>query len=1069
MAFQALQGITITPKGSYNLSRFSNDFQGTSWPTSYAFGGWIYNASCDTGFSAQPTEIKLNIVLEAVDRTQLAAVFDIRPTDLRLDAGEGADENVYDIDFNGILFSSFVLFSYEISIESGNKILNVVFKDYSVILDKIYVGLLKRQGNRFVKTAASLIQFPVNCTDCTLNGSSFNQMGQAVRDINFGSYVGINGEAYDNFEGLAPIGNIYRQWEKLFQATPSAVTFDLNGGFLILGTEDVTEERCGDLGTISYNFNQLLASLRYRGLSFTGAFPVAATDSDFIYKQNYIGTLREVLQQWCSDLGYDFYCEGKTFVGININRALDISKITDITDPTTETGSQFALSKNSAILSYKESNTISNSYRQSVITANTNARQSKKHSKSPKRYVGFLPLHPLDFNIPSTRFINRYDLFGNVYQDTAWINSFEPTSSDLNRVLYQLDGRTFRDVDTAIALSHYDSDLRDIFCQDRAIYGETADIRAANFKALGLVPLIEVTSDDKVTAIEAAFSSQIGDEASSMCLDSRYYRVFIGYYYPKFKEDIVEWEQAAAESMYKYGAVTKGLLQGLPYMPGNLIQDVSPQAGLYGNYGISTTKIQHNYEPDARQYFDLYKAPFKDIILYSGLKNRGDYFPETFYIGEISNDWGTTQEQFKRELSLRLDDACVDEYSQNESYTNIQNDINKKYQDWKLNQFKPQVISDLDRYFEDFQSELTKLGTAASIDRTVQRYYDLNYRVDNTCAKLHIIVLTDTRTHPNIYVDFTKVGRSFVNPVVLQKYRENHFEAIKRRSMSKTVSDCDKTLLQEMCQTLLYTNSLINFSDPRFACALQDEYNAFEEGFDASYLSQANSRGLDVRIIKNPVRNNDTDKLQNLFRNSDVNGNFYYLDTIEGFNSFQQKQANLTIIYPISVDAEDNIHYKGILTSDIEIENRSPEINEIFGEPTNIKNNVCASVKVINNTIDPNLQPQLDPYSSEFLSYITVVTGDNQIITTVSGYHNFIKQLNNYEVTGVTKSVDLSLAGTPDFFGTFKTYLSPLYGLNKMSIGVTDNGVVTSLSYADRPPQPPKQESILNKIGPRIK
>jgi hypothetical protein len=86
----------------------------------------------------------------------------------------------------------------------------------------------------------------------------------------------------------------------------------------------------------------------------------------------------------------------------------------------------------------------------------------------------------------------------------------------------------------------------------------------------------------------------------------------------------------------------------------------------------------------------------------------------------------------------------------------------------------------------------------------------------------------------------------------------------------------------------------------------------------------------------------------------------------------------------------------------------------------------------------------------------------------VEGYHNFIKQLNNYEVTGASKSIELSLAGTPDYFGTFKNYLQPIYGLNKISISVTDNGVVTNLSYADRPPQLPKQEAILNKIGPRI-
>jgi hypothetical protein len=1067
MAYQVLQGIKVTPKGAYNLGRFSNSYQGGEWPRSFAYGGWIYNASSEIGFSNQPTEIRLSIVLEAKDHAQVSAVFDIRNEDLRCDAGLGGDENLYDIDFNGLSYTNFILHSYEINIESNNKILSVVFKDYSVILDKIYVGLLKRQGNKYVYTAASLLQFPVVCPDCLLDGSSFIANGGTIRDISYGSYVGLNGEILDNFSNLTQGGNIYRQWEKLFNAPVSSKQFDLNGGYLIIGTEEASEEKCGNLTNISYNFNQLLASLRFRGLKFEGAFPRALNDSDFIYKQNYIGTLREVLQQWCSDLGYDFYCDGKRFVGININQAFDISKITQVVDPTTELGASFALGQNTSIISYKESNTIANSYKQSIITANTLPRQTKTHTKSPKRYVGFLPLHPIDLNLPSLNTITRRDALGNGYSDYAWVNSFLPNNTDGLRTLYQLDNRMIKDVDTSIALINYDPDLRDIYCQDRAIYGETEEIRKANFKALGMIPLVEITGEDKSIAVEAAFSFA-GDEVTNICLDSRFYKVYVGYYYNKYKEDTVNWEQSAAQNMYKFAALAKGLIRGIPYVPDDLVEDQSPSAGLYGSFGTSTTKILHSYEPNADQYYDLYSAPYKELVLYSGLRNTGSWFPTDIKIGEISNDWGTTQENFKRELSLQLDDACTQEYAQNQSYTNIQNDIEKKYQDWKFSLFRPQVISDLEKFFEDFGGAFAKISGRAQIDRTVEQYYDLNYKQTNTCAKLHIFVLTDVRTHPNVSVSFTPRGREFVNPVVLQKYLENEKEALKRKAKTKTPSICDKSLLQEMCDGLISGKNVLDPDNAKYACALEDEQDAFEEGFDISYLSSANSRGLDISIIKNPVRNNDADKLQAILKNSDINGEFYYLDTIEGFLSYEQKQANLTIIYPISVEASDDIYYKGIMSSSVEIENRSPEICEIFGEPVNKAQNSSAGIKIINNTIDSDLQPQLDPFTSRFVSYLTVVTGDSQVITNVEGYHNFIKQLNNYEVTGASKSIELSLAGTPDYFGTFKNYLQPIYGLNKISISVTDNGVVTNLSYADRPPQLPKQEAILNKIGPRI-
>ncbi len=781
MAFQKLDGISITHRGSYFASRF-----GAQWATSSAFNGYIYSASVDIGFSNQPSTIKISCILDAGSKSQNLATFNIQPNDLRCDAGFGGDLNTFEINFNGINFIDFILYDYEISIEANNKILSVTFKDYSVILDKIYIGLIKRQGNKFTHSATSHVQFPVLCPDCVLAGDSFVSTGDTTRDIVFGSYVGINGQVYDNFDGLTTSTNVFHNWDALFNSPKSNVNFDLNGGYLMIGTEEVTEERCGNLGGIFYNFNQLLASLRFRGFKFEGAFPHAALDFDFIYKQNYIGTLREVLQQWCADLGYDFYCNARTFVGINIGQAFDIQKIVQIADPTTELGANFALNQNSAILSYKESVTLANSYRQGVITANTRPRQTKIHSKSPKRYIGLAPLHPIDFNLPSHTIITRKDVFNNGFKDSAWLNSFVPGADDLSRTLPKLDNRTFKDIDTAIALTHYNSDLRDIFCQDQAIYGATVNDRNAHFKALGLVPLLEITDpNEKSIAIRAIYPGA-DEEVTNICLDSRFYKVYLGYSYPQAKADIVNWEQAAASSMYKYGAILKGLYWGEPYVPSDVITNLSPTAGLYGDLGVSALRIKHSYEPSAKQYYDLYAAPFKDIILYNNFKRRDDYnssslditivpgqvkddyLPGDIYIAELSNDWGTTQDSFNRNLSLSLNDACVQEYSQEPSYTNVANGFVNKFQDWKLNLFTPQTYHNMDDLFSNFEGEFAKLSGVGIVDRTVKTYYDTNYNVSNTCSKIHLIVLTDTRSHPNIAVNFTRKE----DPEKYKKHRE---------------------------------------------------------------------------------------------------------------------------------------------------------------------------------------------------------------------------------------------------------------------------------------------------------
>ena len=77
-------------------------------------------------------------------------------------------------------------------------------------------------------------------------------------------------------------------------------------------------------------------------------------------------------------------------------------------------------------------------------------------------------------------------------------------------------------------------------------------------------------------------------------------------------------------------------------------------------------------------------------------------------------------------------------------------------------------------------------------------------------------------------------------------------------------------------------------------------------------------------------------------------------------------------------------------------------------------------------------------------------------------------QLNSYQLTGAFETVDLTLAGSPEFFGTFQNCLTPASGLTHLSINVGDNGVTTSLSFSTRSKSPPKQEAILNQIISRI-
>lgn len=1186
---QKLQGVKVTPRNT----RFNN------WPNSYAFGGWIYNASVNVNYSSEPTEIKLSIVLETSTFEQSAAVFDINPDDLYCGAGNGGEERLYDIDLDGVKFTDFVLYEYDFSIEVNDKILNVTFKDYSIVLDKIYVGLFKSQGynEKFIKTAPCKIEIPIRCQDCEYTGSAITGIGETYRDINFASYAKINGEFKDNFSNFyyQQGKNVYDAWQKLISEASEAGQannpfinpsgpngrFDLNGGYLIIGTESATSERCSSAPNITYSFIELLASLRKNGMSFDGDFPSNAVTSDFVYRNSYIGTLREVLQNWCSDLGYDFYCEGKKFIGIDLKKTIDISEIYKISDPTSELGKNFKIGGESAILSFKSASSLRNTFKQSVIVQNSYPITQVDRQKSVKRYIGITPLHPISLNEISRQGVIDSNIYGIPFQRAKYeVPYFDDNYgiSAYQERFTRLDGRSFKDIDTAIALSNYNDTLRDLFVAQRALRNYlnlvSVDTRGnalnalcgpigvyssydgyiqvnrppqdntsaiadwfntdsvasliaiqrqkewepqfcfpalwnpycvANFNALGITPILEIFNLDlKADIIEEFFQNAEKNGIANLNPDARYFRVFLGYYSEKLKNDIVNWEKAAAESMYKYGIVTKGPISEEPFVFPDVLSDISPTAGFYGKKGISYTRIKNNFTPSANRYKSTKEAPFANALLYSGFikssttgvypENNPNFpalvppgfseypgrLPTGLWVSSLDNPWGTRQESFDRQLSFNFNDECFSQYSIDQTVEQVLTDSDRNAQDWKLEYFLPIISPDLSRISEIIQTDFYYINDY--IDAVVTTYTDLNLIEKKDCKKIHVIIIPDTRIHPNLKIDFTENPINKINGEYLSIYKQKIYEAEQNKKLTQTPSICSLSLVEEMCQNILSGGTGYNFrqNKPRFTryngklveqnkevgCViLEDKNNPLLDGFDKDLIHKANSRSLSITIHKNPGT------LGEMGPATDINGDYYLADLKEEILVASSNSATLEIVYPIQSYAGGIANYSGILTSDISTEYRLPALNQIYGEPISIKNNNASSIKIINKQTDDTLNPELNPTTNEALSYVTVLDsgGDNNVVKTPAEYYELIKNLNEYNLDTPMKSVDIVLAGSPNLFGNFKNYISPIKGLNQFSLSVTDNGVKTSLTFADRPKVLPQQEVILNKIGPRIK
>ena len=129
---QNIQGIRVRPSSALQRSGL---FRGpVIWPKGYAFGGWVYNSTLRLGFSKQPTELVLSIVLEASAKHKggqhnlAPGQFDISKNllrnsltahDARNYAAESTRGHFYYIDMHGVTLKRMYLHDYSISIEAS--------------------------------------------------------------------------------------------------------------------------------------------------------------------------------------------------------------------------------------------------------------------------------------------------------------------------------------------------------------------------------------------------------------------------------------------------------------------------------------------------------------------------------------------------------------------------------------------------------------------------------------------------------------------------------------------------------------------------------------------------------------------------------------------------------------------------------------------------------------------------------------------------------------------------------------------------------------------------------------
>lgn len=467
-------------------------------------------------------------------------------------------------------FFDFYLIEYSVDKEVDSSILTLTYKDKSIFLDKVFIGLFNNDFGRTFDATGNL-SIPEN----TFSEPTFAQFNYKCDDgpngIKIASLGRFLNRVYTKFAQQTIFKTYFVTQNKTslpsyLQSDAFYSRFDykidgVNGGFIILGREEINEEVCV-LPEVTYCFKDLLASLAYSKIPGIEKFNLGDNEAHSLLRRNYFGSLRSVLDSWGRDFGLKFYFQPKIEYSYKDYTDDANNPVKSIEDENLK-----IINLTSSSISLKKLNQVLNDNTSLNKVIESLAEKASLEGTKKSNLITTIKRNARTFSSNSS-----YSFSG---------SSYALGLENIPSLYFQNPGST--DFIISGTLSNYDEDLRDIY-----------NIQKENYGALGIFNFHNIGNDRSITRsldFLKLFGPGLGENPSETLND---FNIILAVYDEGLHRRIKDWEKAVMSEFYN-----QYFMINLPKTTGSCNQ--------YNNFSTSyeTTPSSEIYSSNELPFSDL--------------------------------------------------------------------------------------------------------------------------------------------------------------------------------------------------------------------------------------------------------------------------------------------------------------------------------------------------------------------------------------------------------------------------------------------------------------------------------